>query len=122
MKHSTLRIIAKHTFTLFNLVNLLLAIMVALVGSYKNMLFIGVAIANTLISVINELRAKKIVDKLQLLSEKRPTIIENGKTYTVSREQVKKGDHLLLSIGDQVLFDAEVIFTDVQVCCQHGRR
>ena len=109
MKHSTLRIIAKHTFTLFNLVNLILAIMVALVGSYKNMLFIGVAIANTLISVINELRAKKIVDKLQLLSEKRPTIIENGKTYTVSREQVKKGDHLLLSIGDQVLFDTEVI-------------
>lgn len=108
MNHSTWRIIIKNTFTLFNLVNLILAVMVALVGSYKNMLFIGVALANTLISVINELRAKKIVDKLKLLSEKPPKVKRNGHFLEIPREKVQKGDIILLTLGDQVLFDSVV--------------
>ena len=106
MKYSAWRIITKNTFTLFNLVNLILALMVMSVGSYKNMLFIGVAIANTLISIINELRAKKIVDKLKLLSEKLPKILQNGKPTEVKPEVVKKGDILVLSLGDQITFDS----------------
>ena len=100
------KIIAKNTFTLFNFVNLVLAIMVALVGSYKNMLFIGIALANTLISIINEIRAKKIVDKMRLLSEQKPTVIRDNKPYQISSETVQKGDLIVLSLGDQVLFDS----------------
>ena len=103
---STWKIIAKNTFTLFNLVNLILAAMVAFVGSYKNMLFIFIAITNTLISIINELRAKKIVDKMRLISEQRPTIMKNNKTYQVAPEEVQKGDILILTLGDQILFDS----------------
>ena len=84
MNNSTWKIIAKNTFTLFNFVNIVLALMVAFVGSYKNMLFIVIAIANTLISIINEIRAKKIVDKLKLLTEQRPTIKKDGKCMTAS--------------------------------------
>ena len=98
----------RNTFTLFNLVNLVLALMVAAVGSYKNILFIFVAIANTLISIINELRAKKIVDKLKLLSEQRPTILKNGRPTQVAPEAVQKGDFTILSLGDQVLYDSVV--------------
>lgn len=108
MKNRTLKIIAKNTFTLFNLVNVVLAAMVAFVGSYKNMLFILIALANTLISIINELRAQKIVDKLKLVSEQRPTVLRNGKTYQIAPENVQKGDILLLTLGDQILFDAHL--------------
>lgn len=100
------KIIAKHTFTLFNFVNLILAVMVALVGSYKNMLFISIAIINTLISIINEIRAQKIIDKMRLVAEQKPTIIKNGKTYQIAPEAVQKGDTLILSLGDQVLYDS----------------
>ena len=84
---SIFKIILKNTFTLFNLVNIILAAMVAFVGSYKNMLFIFIALANTLISIINEIRAKKIVDKLKLLSEKSPIVLKDGKQITVPTKE-----------------------------------
>ncbi|MDO4508203.1 MAG: HAD-IC family P-type ATPase [Candidatus Saccharibacteria bacterium] len=102
------KIILKNTFTLFNLVNLILAAMVFFVGSYKNMLFIGIAIANTLISIVNEIRAKKIVDKMRLISEKNPIILKNNQPVETKPEKVEKGDLALLSLGDQVLFDSVV--------------
>lgn len=113
--HSTWKIIAKNTFTLFNLVNLILALMVASVGSYKNMLFIFIAIANTLISIINELRAKKIVDKLKLVSEQRPTILKNGKSYQIPPDEVQKGDLMILSLGDQILYDSVIQSGTIEV-------
>ena len=111
----TWKIITKNTFTLFNLVNLVLALMVAFVGSYKNMLFIFIAIANTLISIINELRAKKIIDKLKLIAEQRPTIIKDGKPYQVPQDAVKKNDLLVLSLGDQVLYDSVIQSGSIEV-------
>ena len=106
MNRSTWKIIAKHTFTLFNFVNLILAVMVAMVGSFKNMLFIGIALANTLIGIINEIRAKRIVDKLRILSEQRPTVIRDGKTYQIEPSDIKKGDLTVLSLGDQIIYDS----------------
>ena len=115
MNHSIWKIIAKNTFTLFNFVNLILALMVAFVGSYKNMLFITIAIANTLISIVNEIRAKKIVDKLRLLSEQRPTVIRNGKTFQVAGEDIKKGDLTVLSLGDQIMHDSVIKSGNIEV-------
>ena len=114
-QNSTWRIIAKNTFTLFNFVNVILAIMVAAVGSYKNMLFILIAIENTLISIINELRAKRIVDKLKLLSEQKPTILKNGKATQVDPDQVQPGDITVLSLGDQVLYDSTLTSGTIEV-------
>ena len=104
--HPILKIIAKNTFTLFNFVNVILALMVAFVGSYKNMLFIFIAIANTLISIINEFRAYKIVEKMRLVSEQRPTVIRNGKTFQIAPEEVEKGDIIVLALGDQIMYDS----------------
>lgn len=109
------RIILKHTLTVFNLVNLVLALMIIAVGSYKNLLFILVAILNTLISIINELRAKRTVDKLRLVSEKRPVILKDGKTYEISQKDIKKGDILILKIGDQILVDSEIKSGTIEV-------
>ena len=111
----TLKIITKHTFTLFNFVNLVLALMIIFTGSFKNLLFIFIAIANTLISIINELRAKKIVDHLKLISAKRPEVERNGKIYEITPEEVKKGDLLILKLGDQVLFDSIIEEGSIEV-------
>ena len=89
MKNSVWKIIAKHTFTLFNLVNVILAIMVASVGSFKNMLFINIAFLNTMIGIINEVRAKRMVDKLKLISDKPPIVLRDGKEEKVPAEEVK---------------------------------
>ena len=114
--HTTIpKIIAKNVFTLFNIVNIILAVMVALVGSYKNMLFIVIALANTLISIINEIRAKKIIDKMRLIAEQKPTVIREGKAFQLPPEDVVKGDIIVYGLGDQVLFDSEVTSGDIEV-------
>ena len=102
------KILIKNSLTIFNIVNLILAIMVALVGSYKNMLFIFIAIANTLISVINEIRAKKTVDKMRLIAEQRPTVIRDGKPFQINQDQIVEGDLLVLALGDQVIVDCRI--------------
>ncbi|MBR3138542.1 HAD-IC family P-type ATPase [Candidatus Saccharibacteria bacterium] len=109
------KIIFKNTFTIFNLVNLILAVLIISVGSYKNLLFVFIAIANTLISIINEVRAKRIVDKLRLVSEQQPTVIREGKTIQIPADELVEGDLLILSLGDQILVDSEVKEGEVEV-------
>ena len=82
--------------------------MVAFVGSYKNMLFIFIAVANTLISIINEVRAKKIIDKMRLVAEQKPTVTRDGKTFQIEPEKIVKGDLVILGLGDQVLYDSVI--------------
>ena len=102
------KIIAKNTFTIFNLVNLILAGMVFIVGSYKNLLFIFIAIANTLIAIVNEIRAKRTIDKMKLLAEQNPTVIRDNKPIQISPKDLVKGDLMVLGLGDQILVDATV--------------
>ena len=106
--NSITKIILKNSLTIFNLVNLILAIMIILVGSYKNLLFILIAIANTLISIINEIRAKRTVDKMRLTTEQKPTVIRNGKTIQINQEDIVEGDLLIFSLGDQILVDCRL--------------
>ena len=109
------QIIFRHTFTIFNLVNVILAAMVLFVGSYKNLLFIFIAIANTLIGIINELRAKRIVDKMKLLSETQPTVIRDGQSRQIPPEDLVEGDLIILSLGDQIIVDAVVKQGNIEV-------
>ena len=109
------KILARNTLTIFNLVNVILAVMVAFVGSYKNMLFIFIAIANTLISVINEIRAKKTVDKMRLIAEQNPTVIREGKPIQIDQQEIVEGDLLIFSLGDQVIVDSKVEEGTVEV-------
>ena len=109
------KIILKNTLTIFNPVNLVLAIMILLVGSYKNLLFVLIAIANTLISIINEIRAKKTIDKMRLISEQRPTVIRDGQIRQIGQEQIVDGDLLVLSIGDQIIVDSQIVEGEVEV-------
>ncbi|MBR2998386.1 HAD-IC family P-type ATPase [Candidatus Saccharibacteria bacterium] len=113
--NSISKIIAKNTFTLFNLVNIILAGMVFFVGSYKNLLFIFIAIANTLIAIINEIRAKKTIDKMQLLAAQNPTVIRDGQTRQIPQDQLVDGDLIIFGIGDQIMVDSRIEEGEIEV-------
>ncbi|MBR2767092.1 HAD-IC family P-type ATPase [Candidatus Saccharibacteria bacterium] len=114
-RNTVAKIILKNTLTIFNIVNLILALMIISVGAYKNLLFILVAVANTLISIINGIRAKKTVDKMRLLAEKRPTVIREGKQRQIDQDQIVEGDLLIFSLGDQVIVDSIIEQGQVEV-------
>ncbi len=103
---SVLKIISGNLFTLFNLLNVLLALALVIVGAYRNMLFMGIVISNTLIGTIQELRARKTVQKLKLLSESPIKIKRDGETVELPAAGAVKGDIIILKAGDQVPADA----------------
>ena len=105
---SPLQIAARNLFTLFNLLNFGLAVCLMLVGSYRNMLFLGVVFSNTLIGTVQELRARKTVQKLQLLHMPQAHVIREGKELTVTPAQLVRDDLIILRPGEQVPADAVI--------------
>ena len=103
------RIIWENTCTLFNLVMLLLGIAVALVGSYKNMLFLGVMLCNLVIGIVQELRAKRAIDRLSLLSATKATVIREGASVHIPVDEIVLDDVLSLSRGQQIAADCIVL-------------
>lgn len=100
------QIISGNIFTLFNLLNVLLALTIILVGSYKNLLFLGVVICNTFISTFQEIRSKKIIDKLSLLSQHKAKVIRNRQEKKIVLNDIVLDDIIKFSLGDQVVVDA----------------
>ena len=103
-----LQIVAKNLFTWFNLLNVLLALALALVGAWRNMLFMGVVVSNTLIGTIQELRARKTVAELKLLAQTPTTVRRDGSDKPVAPDALVRGDLVILRAGDQVPADAVV--------------
>ena len=105
---SVKRIFFDNICTLFNAINIVLLIALLLVGSYKNMLFIGVVVSNIAIGIIQEIRSKISVDKLTILSEKKIDVLRNGKIVSLSKEEIVIDDILVLSRGSQIPADCVV--------------
>ena len=103
------RIIAGNLFTLFNLLNVALAVSLIAVGSYRNLLFMGVVVSNTLIGTVQELRARRTFQKLKLLSQAKVRVIREGREEAAAPSELVKDDLVLLRAGDQVAADAIVI-------------
>lgn len=103
------QILIENIFTLFNFINMVLAIAVILVGSYKNLLFLGVVISNTLISTLQEIRAKKTVDKLSIISSSKAKVIRDSKEKEISINEVVLDDIIIYELGNQVIADSKVV-------------
>ncbi len=103
------QIIFKNLFTWFNILNFILAAALIAVRSYRNMMFMGVVIFNTLISTVQEVRAKKTVDKLTLLAATPVPVMRDGLWTKLPQEQLVEGDLVRFSAGDQVCADALVL-------------
>ena len=102
------QIIAGNLFTPFNALNVALAVCLALVGSWRNMLFMGVVISNTLIGTVQELRARRTIRKLSLLNAPQAHVLRAGTERVCRPEELVLGDLVILRAGDQVLADAVV--------------
>jgi cation-transporting ATPase E len=103
------RILSDNICTLFNLINVLLFLALISVGSYKNLLFIGVVLFNTVIGVVQEIRSKKIVDSLTILTDSKTTVIRSGEQREIPKEELVLDDIIVLSRGAQVPADCIVI-------------
>lgn len=96
-------------FTFYNMLNLVLAVLVITTGSYRNMLFLGIVISNFIIGTIQELRAKKTVDSLSVLTAPTARVIRDGKEVVLPCEKLVLGDVVLIGAGDQITADATVL-------------
>ena len=103
------QIIATNFFTLFNFLNLGLGLAIFLVHSYKNLLFLGVALCNTLISTVQEIRSKLIIDKLSLLNETKARVIRGGEEKEIGIHEIVLGDIISLRPGNQIVTDSKVL-------------
>lgn len=102
-------IIKENTINIFNILNLVLALLVLLVGSPKNTLFFGVVVINTLIGIIQELRAKHTIDKLSVLAKTKAAVLREGRLQQIDQEEIVLGDILYLRNGDQVPVDGDLL-------------
>lgn len=98
-------IICNNLFTLFNIINLVLALAICFVNSHKNLLFLGVVICNTLISTVQEIRAKRTIDKLSVLSATKAKVVRNKKEQTIDINEIVLDDIIKYQSGNQVITD-----------------
>lgn len=109
------QIIKTNVLTYFNLVFTILAVCIIAVGSLRDLVFMPVVIVNTLIGIIQEIRSKKTLDKLTLLSEPRADVLRDGKVISVPSSELVLDDVVIFSAGKQICADADILEGEVQV-------
>lgn len=109
------QIVRGNVFTFFNLIFFVLGACVIAVGSFKNLLFLLVVIANTLIGILQEIRAKRVIDRLTLLTAPKAAVVREGTVRTVNTEELVLDDVVRFAPGNQVCADAVVLQGTVQV-------
>lgn len=100
------QIIFYNSFTLFNILNLSLGLLILWIRSYKNLLFLGVVLCNTLISIVQEIRSKKAIDKLSIISSASANVIRDSKSKIIKIDEVVLDDIIIFKRGNQVVADS----------------
>ena len=107
------QIIFSNIFTLFNLINLILALFVLLVGSYKNLFFLGVIFCNIVIGIIQEIRSKKTIDKLSVIASTKSKILRNSIVEEIDINNIVLDDIIIFEMGNQVVVDSIILYGSV---------
>ena len=94
------QIIRENVCTLFNFLNVTIAILLFVAGAYSNMAFILIVIANVVIGIVQELKARKMVEELSLLNRPKATVLRSGEEVTIDPAQITLEDVLVLRSGD----------------------
>lgn len=108
-------IIISNSFTLFNIINILLALLLVIVGSYKNTLFIFIIIINSLISIIQEVRSKRELDKLKVIASNSVLVLRDGIEEEIHINDIVLDDIIIFNNGNQVVVDSIVVDGEVEV-------
>ncbi|EOS7872553.1 cation-translocating P-type ATPase [Enterococcus hirae] len=109
------QIVLQNIFTYFNLIFIVLAVLLCLVSSYKNLTFLPVILANTGIAIYQEIRSKKILDNLSVLNAAKVTVVRNGAANKIDMEELVLDDVILLETGQQIPADGYVLEGKLQV-------
>ena len=112
---TTKEIVISNVFTYFNLIFLVITILLIMVGSFRNLTFLPIIIGNTVIGIVQEVRAKKTLEKMSLLNAPHADVIRNGSVKQISTDELVKDDVILLTAGKQICADAVVISGNIQV-------
>lgn len=112
---TTKEIITSNVFTYFNLIFIVIAVLLIMVGAFRDLTFLPVIICNTLIGIIQEIRSKKVLDNLSVLNAPKATVVRDGKFQTIPAEQAVLDDVVKFQAGNQICADASVIDGEVQV-------
>ena len=116
LKTKTIKqIVKENLITPFNMINAVLAGLILLVGSYKNLVFMGLIFINILIGIVQEIRAKRAVDKLAELSNPKAEVVRNGEKHRLSVNELVIGDILLLAAGNQVYADCVILDGECEI-------
>lgn len=107
-------IIQQHVFTLFNGINIVLAIFVFFTGSYRNMLFMITVILNMFIGLFQEIRSKHMLDKLSLLNQAKIHILKENQEVEVYIQDVEEKDILVLHAGDEICCDGHILSGSIE--------
>lgn len=108
-------IVKSNVFTYFNLVFAIIAVLLSIVGAWRDMLFLPIIIANTCIGIIQEIHSKKVLDKLSILNAPQSVVIRDGKKAKISADKLVLDDVVEFTAGSQIPADAKVIDGELQV-------
>lgn len=108
-------IVKDNVFTYFNLIFAVLAGLLIVVGSFRDLTFLGVIFFNTIIGIIQECRSKSALDKLKIISDPKATVIRDGKRVTVPVEQLVLDDLVEFTAGNQIPADAVIVSGTAQL-------
>ncbi len=106
---SVKEIILSNVFTYFNIIFAVLGVLVAITGSFRNLTFLPVVVVNAVIGIVQQLKAKSVLDKLSLLAASEYKVIRNGKEVTVHADDLVLGDIIILEGGKQIPADAVLV-------------
>lgn len=108
-------IVKENVLTLFNIINVVLAIAVICVGSFKNLTFIIIITINTLISIIQELRSKRTLDKLKVVAASKVHVIRDSIEKEIGINEIVLDDIIRVEIGNQIVVDSIIKDGEVEV-------
>ena len=108
-------IIKTNVFTYFNLVFAVIALLLIIAGSFRDLTFLPVIIANTVIGIVQEIRSKDVLDKLTMLNAPKATVVRQGKQSTIPSADLVLDDIVIFGAGNQIPADAVVTDGQIQV-------
>lgn len=112
---SYLQIFVTNIFTFFNLLGFIIFVLMALCGSWSNMMFVVVILANTVVGIFQEIRSKIAVEKLSIVSEPTVDVLRDGQQQNIKTQQIVIDDILFYSAGKQICTDAIILDGEVEV-------
>ena len=112
---TTGKIIRDNLLTYFNLIFLVITVLLCIAGAFRDLTFLPIIIGNILIGIVQELRAKKTLDKMKILNAGHAVVIREGKRQRVTAEELVIDDLVWLSSGDAICADSVVVSGEITV-------